>query len=73
MSTDNKHPLTRFSPSLWPALLANTRRIVTRHESGEECEVCPCYRPGRCARLGAARRLLADPEIVAAEQEAGRP
>ncbi|MGW4462551.1 hypothetical protein [Micromonospora sp. NPDC004704] len=64
------HPLTTLSRSLWPALLGIARATVEAHERGEECKLCPSYQAGRCSRLAGARRLVADPQMLAAEREA---
>lgn len=62
---------SRFSRSLWPSLHGIARVIVARHETGEECGLCPCYAPGRCSRLRWARQLVTDPEMLTAvKQEA---
>ncbi|MGW4464521.1 hypothetical protein [Micromonospora sp. NPDC004704] len=70
MSADAIQRFKTYSRDLWPALLNNARLIVTRHENGEECNVCPCFKPGRCSRLRAVRHLLADPELRAVKQQA---
>jgi hypothetical protein len=66
---NDRHPLTRASRYLWPALLGIARSIVVRHERGEECGLCPCYRAGRCSRLRWARKVVVDPEMLAVEAE----
>ncbi|WP_329105948.1 hypothetical protein OG792_34075 [Micromonospora sp. NBC_01699] len=67
-----QHPLTRASRYLWPALLGIARVTVARHEQGEECGLCPCYKPGRCSRWRWARLMVVDPEMLAAERQAAR-
>lgn len=69
MSTD-RHPLTVMPRVVWPAILGQARATVAAHDDGGECALCPAY-PGRlCPRLVAAQRFVADPQMLAAEQEA---
>ncbi|MFK3980746.1 hypothetical protein ACI2K4_10275 [Micromonospora sp. NPDC050397] len=70
--TIDRHPLTIMPRSVWPALLGIARATVAAHERGEECRLCPAYPMGRCPRLAAARQLVLDPEMLAAEREATR-
>ncbi|MFI6762713.1 hypothetical protein ACIBF5_26630 [Micromonospora sp. NPDC050417] len=70
--TDDQHPLTTMPRSAWPAILRNARAIVEAHEGGDECQMCPAYAPGQCARLMAALRAVVDPEMLAAEREVQR-
>ncbi|MFI6757941.1 hypothetical protein ACIBF5_02175 [Micromonospora sp. NPDC050417] len=72
MTIVERHPLTIMPRSVWPAMLGNARATVAAHEGGEECRLCPAYGRGRCARLRWARQMVADPEMLAAEQAARR-
>ncbi|MEV4625481.1 hypothetical protein AB0J90_04235 [Micromonospora sp. NPDC049523] len=56
-----------YSRSLWPALMQQARNVVAAHEGDRLCDYC--IEPGDCGRLRGAQSRLADPEMLAAEQE----
>lgn len=60
---------TMFGRDMWHLIVRRARNVVAAHADNKMCD--RCAGPGDCHLLRSAQGYLADPEMLAAEREAG--